>query len=102
MKFRIAAVAAASLALAACGSTDDASTEAKADTVEVPADEAMTDVAEEPAVDPAATATAGTVAPAAGETAAPAATESTQVQEAGDKAAETAAAAADAMAEETR
>ncbi len=102
MKFRIAAVAATSLALAACGSTDDASTEAKADTVEVSADEAMTDVAEEPVADPAATATAGTTAPAAGETAAPATSEATQVQEAGDKAAETAAAAADAMAEETR
>ena len=102
MKFRIAAVAAASLALAACGSTDDASTEAQADTVEVTADEAMSDVAEEPVADPAATATAGTAAPAAGETAAPATSEATQVQEAGDNAAETAAAAADAMAQEAQ
>jgi len=33
MKFRIALTAAATIALAACGSTEDASTEVEADTV---------------------------------------------------------------------
>ena len=46
----------AALSLAACGSSDDASDDATADTVEMPADEAMTGV-EEPVVDPQATAT---------------------------------------------
>ena len=46
--------AAGSLALAACGSTDDASTEAEADTVEMPADAALEGVSETPAADPAA------------------------------------------------
>jgi len=45
---------AAALALAACGSSDDASEDAMADDVEMPADEAMTGV-EVPVVDPAAT-----------------------------------------------
>ena len=36
-----AALAGAALLLAACGSSDDASTEANADTVEMPADEAL-------------------------------------------------------------
>mgnify|MGYP002884774573 CR=1 FL=1 len=40
MKFRIALTAAATIALAACGSTEDASTEVEADTVEMPADAA--------------------------------------------------------------
>lgn len=44
---------AAALALAACGSSDDASEEAMADNVEMPADEAMSTV-EAPVVDPAA------------------------------------------------
>lgn len=44
------------LAIAACGSTDDASTAAEADTVEMPADEAMAEVTEVPAADPAANA----------------------------------------------
>ena len=39
------------LALAACGSSDDASEEAVADTVEIPADEAMADITAEPIVD---------------------------------------------------
>ena len=38
-------------ALAACGDTDDASAAAEADTVEMPADEAMADVTEMPAAD---------------------------------------------------
>ncbi|WFL78464.1 hypothetical protein P7228_05200 [Altererythrobacter arenosus] len=52
------AVSAASLALAACGSADDASTEATADTVEMPADEALEGVTEEPVADADANAVA--------------------------------------------
>ena len=55
------------LALAACGSSDDAATEAEADTVELPADEAMEDVTAEPVADPAAT----TPTPGATETTTP-------------------------------
>ncbi len=44
-------------ALAACGDTDDASTAAEPDTVEMPADEAMTGVTAEPVADPTANAT---------------------------------------------
>ena len=47
----------AALALAACGSADDASTEASADTVEMPADSALAPVADAPLADPSATAT---------------------------------------------
>lgn len=45
------------LLLAACGSADDAATEASADTVEMPADEALSGVSEEPVADPTASAT---------------------------------------------
>lgn len=45
------------LLLAACGSADDAATEASADTVEMPADEALSGVSEEPVADPSASAT---------------------------------------------
>ena len=38
----------ASLGLAACGSAEDASTEARPDTVEMPADEALAPIAAEP------------------------------------------------------
>ena len=93
MKFRIALTAAASLALAACGSSEDASTEAEADTVEMTADEALTDVEEMPVEDPAAN-----TAPVAMDTASP--SEEAEIQEAGDSAADTAAAAMDAMAED--
>ncbi|MFU7526909.1 hypothetical protein [Qipengyuania sp. ASV99] len=41
----------AGLFLAACGSSDDASTEAMPDTVEMPADEALEPIAEEPVAD---------------------------------------------------
>ncbi len=93
MKFRIAFAAAASVALAACGSTDDASTEAEADTVEIPAEDAMAGVEEAPVADPDANA----ALPAGeGEISA---TEEAQIEEAGDEAAATAEAAADAMAE---
>ena len=51
MKFRLALTAAATLALAACGSAEDASTEAEADTVEIAADEALEGVEEAPVAD---------------------------------------------------
>lgn len=41
----------AALVLASCGSSDDASTEAMPETVEIPADEALGPIAEEPVVD---------------------------------------------------
>lgn len=51
------ALSAAALMLAACGSSDDASTEATADTVEMPADEALEAISDEPVADPEAIAT---------------------------------------------
>ncbi|WP_017664386.1 hypothetical protein [Porphyrobacter sp. AAP82] len=50
-------LAATSLTLAGCGSADDASTEASADTVEMPADSALEPVSDVPVADPSATAT---------------------------------------------
>lgn len=97
MKFRLALTAAATVALAACGSTEDASTEAEADTVEMPADAALENVDVMPVEDPAATVDT-TATPAESE---PTASESAQIQEAGDKAADTAAAAMDAMGEDS-
>lgn len=94
MKFRIALTAAATIALAACGSSEDASTEAEADSVEILADDALEGVEAAPVED----ADAG-VEPDDAEDMAPA--EEAQIQEAGDKAADTAAAAMDAMAEDT-
>lgn len=94
MKFRIALAAAASMALAACGSADDASTEAEADTVEVAADEALVDVDAEPVEDASATEADAE----AGED--KEATEAASIQEAGDNAAATAEAAMDAMADD--
>lgn len=93
MKFRIAAIAATSLALAACGSADDASTEAEADTVEVAADEAMAGIEEEPVADPAAAIEPAETTPSAAEAA--------SVEAAGDSAAATAEAAMDAMGEDS-
>lgn len=61
----LAVLGSATFALAACGSTDDASTEAMPDTVEMPADVALEPLADDlvddtdaggPLVDPAATA----------------------------------------------
>lgn len=49
----LAALGSISLALAACGGTDNASEDAMADTVEEPAEDALTDVTEEPVEDPA-------------------------------------------------
>jgi hypothetical protein len=51
------ALAGTALLLTACGSADDASTEASADTVEMPADAALAPITEEPVADPEATAT---------------------------------------------
>ncbi|MEL6529614.1 MAG: hypothetical protein AAGK01_02175 [Pseudomonadota bacterium] len=50
----MAVLGTAALALAACGSAEDASTEATADTVEMPADEALEAVTDEPVEDSAA------------------------------------------------
>ncbi|MFO6446494.1 hypothetical protein ACLBKU_05050 [Erythrobacter sp. NE805] len=80
-------LAAPVLMLAGCGSADDASTEASADTVEMPADSALAPVTDAPVADPTATAT---------DTAAPEAT----TTETADAAANVAAAAA-AAAEES-
>ena len=52
----LALVSAGSLMLAACGSADDASADATADTVEMPADEALETVTEEPVADAGAAA----------------------------------------------
>lgn len=90
MKFRLFAATAASLVLAACGSSDNASTEAEADTVEVAADEAMEGLTEEPVADP----------DAATEDTAPSEAEAASVEAAGDNAAATAEAAMDAMGED--
>lgn len=91
MKTRTALILAIPLVLAACGRSDNASTEAEADTVEIPANEALQGVNEAPVADPNANATLP-----AGE-ATPTQTEEERIQAAGDSAADTAAAAADAM-----
>ena len=93
MKFRIALILAAPLVLAACGSSDNASTEAEADTVEIPANEALQGVEEAPVADPGANAALPT-----GEST-PVMTEEEKLQADGNSAADTAAAAADAAAE---
>ena len=97
MKFRIVPVTALGLALAACGSADDASTEAQADTVEVAADEAMDPVTQAPVADPAASVTQAEEREAE---ATVTAQEAQSVEDAGDNAAATAEAAMDAMMEE--
>jgi hypothetical protein len=53
----VAIIGGLALGLAACGSSDDASTEAMPDTVEMPADEALAPIADEPVED------AGALAP---------------------------------------
>lgn len=60
---------AAAMALSACGSADDASADAEADTVEMPADAALAGVSEEPVEDAGAEdeAAAGDEAAAAGD-----------------------------------
>jgi hypothetical protein len=84
----LAVLAGAALALAACGSADDASTEASADTVEMPADAALAPIGEEPVADPSATATDSPVTDAEAE-----ATAEESADAAADVAAEAAAAA---------
>jgi len=98
MNLRIALAATATFALAACGSSEDASTEAEADTVEIPADQALQGVDDEPVEDPAAMEADPAPVTTAGDGAE--AAESTSVQEAGDNAAATAEAAMDAMSED--
>lgn len=90
-KFALAPVLAL-VALAACGDTDDASTAAEADTVEMPADEAMAGVTAEPVADPSANAT---------ETAAPEADDAAEAtaEQAGESAADVAARAQEAAGE---
>jgi hypothetical protein len=95
MKFRIALVAAASLALAACGSSQDASTGAEADSVEVDADNSLQGVDATPVPDADATSTAEPTDEAS------ATSEAQQIQDAGDKAADTAAQAMDALSEDS-
>lgn len=94
-----AVIGSAALTLAACGSTDDASTEAMPETVEMPAEEALEPIAEEPVVDegvvgpeadPAASAPSEATANEAADAAADVAAEA----EAAIEAAEAAAAAA--------
>ena len=97
MKSRYALILAAPLAfaLSGCGRSNSASTEAEADTVEIPANEALTPVTEAPVADPNANAAMPT------DTGTPAMTEDEKIKAAGDSAADTAAAAADAMDEST-
>lgn len=83
------------LALAGCGRSDNASTQAQPDTVEIPANEALQTVDAAPVADPGANAALPTG------TATPEMTEDERIKAAGDSAADTAAAAADAMNETT-
>ena len=62
MKKIALAIAPLTFVIAACGNTDDASTAAEADTVEMPADEAMADVTEAPVADADANAAADAAA----------------------------------------
>ena len=93
MKFRLATVALSALALAACGSADDASTESDAETVEPAANAALEDVADESVED----ADASLPEPASTE---PTATEIQQIEEAGDNAAATSEEVADLLLDE--
>ncbi len=85
-KIAFAAIAsAAALALSACGSSDKASEEATAENVEVPAEEAMTDVDQgaTPAADASAAAGAdASASPAASAAASPAAGASSAAEQA--------------------
>ena len=93
-KLALAAVPTLALTLAACGSSDDASVDAQADTVEMPADEALSGVTEEPVADPAANATTAdtTTAPTVNEN------EAAAADAAGERAADVAAQAQAAAA----
>lgn len=92
----IAVLGGLSLGLAACGSTDDASTEAMPDTVEMPADEALEPISEGPVedsdalgppADPADTAPSQATAEEAADAAAVVAAEAAAAAEAADAAA---------------
>lgn len=93
LRHAIAFAAPLAFALSACGSSDNASTEAEADTVEIPANEALEGIDDMPVEDP--NANADVVEPVGEAT--PTETEQDRIQAAGDSAADTAAAAADAM-----
>ncbi|XUU61561.1 hypothetical protein ACRAQ6_04635 [Erythrobacter sp. HA6-11] len=94
---QFAVVSGAALALAACGSSDDASSEADAESVEMPAEEAMADVTEEPVMDEeAAMADAPAPAPVTEEEANSAADDAEDVIAAAEAAADAAGDAADA------
>jgi hypothetical protein len=98
----LSALTATALLLTACGSADDASTEASADTVEMPADAALAPISEEPVADPEATTTDASEndGETDGETdAEAAATAEKSADAAADVAAEAAAAAEKAEAE---
>jgi hypothetical protein len=84
------------LALSACGSSDKASEDAQADTVEMPADEAMTENVPAPAADANAATDAAKSATDAADKATDAANEATNAADAAGAAA--ASAAADAAA----
>lgn len=86
---KFAPVLAIAFALAACGDTDDASIAAEAETVEMPADEAMAGVTEEPAADADANATAAA-------TEAPTDAATATAEQAGENAADVAARAQEA------
>ena len=60
----LAALGGLSLALAACGGSDNAADDAMADTVEEPAEDALADVSEEPVADPDLDEPAGEETPA--------------------------------------
>lgn len=90
-KFAMIAAASAAFALVGCGDADDASEDAMADTVEMPADEAMTGLPD-PVADADATADAAAEAEAS-------AAEAVETVEAAGAAAEQAAADAAAAAE---
>lgn len=86
-KLTIAMATGLALTLAACGSADDASTEAEADTVEVPANDALEGIDAAPVADPEA----GAVEDATAEAEAAAAAQAADAQAAGDAAANVAA-----------
>ena len=96
MKFRLFLAASSALALAACGSADDASTEAEPDTVEIPANDALEGVDDVPVLDADATVT---TEPSDVQRAEDAEAEAQRIEDAGNNAADTAAEAMDAMDE---
>lgn len=94
MKIRIALVASTALALAACGSAEDAATEAQADNVEIPANDALSGVDEEAVADEGAA-----MEEEAAETGVASEAEQAVIAEEADEAAAAAADVADALGE---